>query len=363
MRNGKPYLGGGRYIQASGAAGFAGREIRKRGNSKVFILGGKKALDIALERVEPSLAKEKITYQIEIFQGHCTLAKAAELKKKAEAFGADIIVGIGGGKALDTAKLLANDMDIDVVTIPTSAATCAAFAVLSVIYSDEGDVLYSTFHDREVAAVLVDLDLLSEKCPPRMLASGIADAAAKYPEIAFSMDFAVDWEKSVLPSASLALSKFTWDLFNKIGVQAVADTKANKISPEVEDSICAAIALTGTVSSLVSGGRQLAIAHTFYDGVCKHFKAQQKKYLHGEIVSAGIALQMRVNGFPESDIKQARAFLRALGTPVSFSDLEIDSTESNFKILYDYIKSAMSLSEDWMLERLKIGLREIAAGV
>ena len=359
MRNGNPYLGGGRYIQNGGASALLGSELKRLGAKNAFMIGGKTALSITLGRIEGGLEKESVSYAIHEYSGHCSLEKCASLRAKAEAFGADIIVGIGGGKALDTAKLVANDMGLGVVTIPTSAATCAAFAVLSVVYGENGDVLYSIFHDREVLAVLMDTDIIVSGCPSRMLASGIADAAAKYPEIAFSMDFARDWEKSVLPSASLAISKFTWDLFERKGAKAVTDVAAKRLSAEVEDSICAAVALTGTVSSLVSGGRQLAIAHTFYDGVCKHFKEHQKRFLHGEIVSAGILLQMHVNGAEQVALDGARTFLRSLGTPVSLRDLDLEPSAANVDILYSYISASMDLKEEWMTKRLRSGLEGV----
>ncbi len=159
MRNGNPYLGGGRYIQTQGAAALLGQELKRYGAKHAFILGGHTALSIAVPYFSPGIREEKLDTRIEQFQGHCTLKKVATLREKAEAYSADMIVGVGGGKALDTAKLLANDMGLGIVTIPTSAATCAAFAVLSVVYSDEGDVLYSLFHDREVLSVLVDTDI------------------------------------------------------------------------------------------------------------------------------------------------------------------------------------------------------------
>jgi len=189
-----------------------------------------------------------------------------------------------------------------------------------------------------------------------MFASGIADALAKYPEIAFSMDFATDWEKTVLPSTALALSKHNWDLFLKNGNKALDDISANQATVDAEDVLCASIALTGTVSSLVSGGRQLAIAHTFYDSVCKYFKPQQRKFLHGEIVSAGILLQMLVNGMEAAKIEEIRNFLISIGTPVSLRDLDIEPTDENIETIYTYIRTAMNLTESWMTERLRAGL-------
>jgi glycerol dehydrogenase len=228
-----------------------------------------------------------------------------------------------------------------------------------VIYATNGDVLRSTFHQREVQAVLVDMDLLVRHCPPRMLAAGIADAAAKYPEIAFSIDYAPDWEKSVLPSAALALAKFNWDAFEQKGAQAVQDVQGGKNTGAVEDCVCQSIAVTGTVSSLVSGGRQLAIAHTLYDGVCKHFKDQQRAFLHGEIVSAGIPLQLHVNGAESAEVARACAFLAGLGTPVRLSDLGIPPTPQNLETLCHYICRSMDLSTDWMRARVRTGLESL----
>jgi len=229
-------------------------------------------------------------------------------------------------------------------------------SILSVVYNDNGDVLYSVFHNREVASVLVDMEILTSHCPTRMLAAGIADALAKFPEIAFSMEYASDWEKTVLPSAALVLSKHNWDLFFQKGKKALEDAKTGKLSPELEDVVCAGIALTGTVSSLVSGGRQLAVAHSFYDSICKNFKQQQRKFLHGEIVSAGILLQMLVNGMESAQIDETRNFLSSIGTPVSLRDLDIEPTSFNIDAIYTYIRTTMNLLEGWMTERLRAGL-------
>lgn len=356
MRNGNPYIGSGRYIQTENAVGLLGSEMKRHGSKRAFILGGEKALSVSIDEIEKSIRAENINYVVEEFHGHCSLKKVGMLREKAERYNADMIVGVGGGKALDTAKLLADEMKLRVITIPTSAATCAATAVLSVIYSDDGDVLYNAFYSHEIASILVDTKIIASQCPPRMLASGIADALAKYPEIVFSMNYSTDWEKTVLPSAAIVLAKHNWDLLFQTGKKALEDAQASQITPLLEDVICTNIALTGMVSSLVSGGHQLGIAHFFHDAICKFFKAQQKKFLHGEIVSAGILLQMIVNRVDSLEIEKTRNFLKAIGTPVSLQDIDIEPESKNIEKIYSYIRTAMNLKEPWMNQCLRSGL-------
>jgi glycerol dehydrogenase len=360
MRGGKPYLGTGRYIQQEGAAETLGAEIRRCGSRKAFILGGRTALSVALPRIEPGLKDEGIEYSVREFAGHCTSERCALHRGQAETAGAGIIVGVGGGKVLDTAKCVAEEMNLRAITVPTSAATCSACACMSVMYAEDGDILANSFQYREPQTVLVDMDIIARRCPPRMLASGIADAAAKYPEIAFNLDPSWDWEKSALSFAALRMAEFTWEVFAQRGAHAVGDVRAASNSLDVEDCVSAAVVLTGTVSSLMSGGRQLAIAHALYDAVCKHYKEQQRRFLHGEIVSAGIPLQLYVNGATPDQIDDTRAFLRAVGTPTTLKDLSIDRGSADVDLIFSHICRNAELQDVRLKDRLRQGLEAIA---
>ncbi len=69
MRNGNPYLGGGRYIQTQGAAALLGQELKRYGAKHAFILGGHTALSIAVPYFSPGIREEKLDTRIEQFQG------------------------------------------------------------------------------------------------------------------------------------------------------------------------------------------------------------------------------------------------------------------------------------------------------
>ena len=68
--------------------------------------------------------------------------------------------GIGGGRIIDIAKAAGDMADASIFTIPTSAATCAAYAVLYVVYGEDGNVDHSGFLNHEISGVIVDMDLV-----------------------------------------------------------------------------------------------------------------------------------------------------------------------------------------------------------
>ncbi len=81
-----------------------------------------------------------------LFSGHCSESDVAQLVAEA---GDDraVVIGVGGGALLDTAKAVARRLGLPVVAIPTIAATCAAWTPLSVWYNDAGQALHFEIFD------------------------------------------------------------------------------------------------------------------------------------------------------------------------------------------------------------------------
>ena len=89
------------------------------------------------------------------FTGHCSERDVAGL---VQASGDDraVVIGVGGGALLDSAKVLARRLGVPLVAIPTIAATCAAWTPLSVWYSDAGQALNFEIFDDANFLVLVE---------------------------------------------------------------------------------------------------------------------------------------------------------------------------------------------------------------
>ncbi|MDF2903310.1 MAG: glycerol dehydrogenase-like oxidoreductase, partial [Bacillus sp. (in: firmicutes)] len=121
------------YINEENIIKSSGKYISVISKSAI-IIGGKQALEAVGNALFNSLNESGVSYKTELVTGFCT-KKAIQIltaiTKEAEV---GVVVGVGGGSVLDIAKAVAEDSHLPVVTIPTIAATCAAWSALTVIY-------------------------------------------------------------------------------------------------------------------------------------------------------------------------------------------------------------------------------------
>ncbi len=98
---------------------------------------------------------------------------------------ADMVFGVGGGKALDTVKCLCITDDKPVFTFPTIASNCAACTSVSIKYNEDGTFLNQTFCTACHARILSTRKSLP-KAPAQYMWAGIGDTYAKYYEATIS---------------------------------------------------------------------------------------------------------------------------------------------------------------------------------
>ena len=156
-------FGAGRYIQQRQALETVAEEAGRLGK-KPFIIAGPRAWEATEGRIERTLKEAGMDFELSVYPGQNTYEKAKEHAAKAIELGCDVIIGVGGGRIMDQSKAAAYYGGVTlalprghmpVVQIPTSIATCAAFAPLSVMYTEEGASLGSLRHNFEMDAILV----------------------------------------------------------------------------------------------------------------------------------------------------------------------------------------------------------------
>lgn len=325
-------FGAGRYIQEAGALALVGAEVARLGK-KALVIAGPRALAATEGKVEQSLLASGVDYILSVYAGQNTYQRAKDHALQALTSGCEVIVGIGGGRIMDQAKAAAHFAgDLPIVQVPTSIATCAAFAPLSVMYTEEGASLGSLRYDHEVNAIVMDMDVICKE-PPRYAASGIMDGMAKMIEIQNGRSSIELDEVSIGLFTAYTIAEMAYRVYEREAHQCCADIAAGKLTKAVEDIAYLNVAVAGVVSGVSKGFGQTALGHETYELVRTHFTQEARDYLHGEIVAVGDVLQLAFNGHADQ-IPAFRDFMRSMNMAITLDEMGIDPASPKVENLF-----------------------------
>lgn len=296
-------------------------EIIARLGQRAFVIGGARAL-VAAESFVTSLRNSQHAIDVRTFRGECTDRAIGRMAEDAK--GCDVIIGIGGGKALDTAKATASLLDLACVTVPTSPATCAAYTPLSIVHEEGGQYAESRRLPQPVTLAVIDPALMAS-APPHLLAAGMVDALARYTDASLASRGA---RLSVGAAASLAISQACIDhAIAPFGTTALNASSGNEVGIEFQRVVDACIlgaGLAGETGARFFGrGFSHAVGYALADIPCS------AGILHGEAVGLGIVTQSAIDPDAEGDLSLPCLLQRLAGwhVPTRFSDVGIDLTK------------------------------------
>lgn len=303
--------------------------------SRALLLGGEKALKAGEKRLIEALKRSGQDVEIihtAVFGSDCTYANIRKWAEYAKEQNADMIFGMGGGKALDTAKGAAYEAGIPVFTFPTIAATCAGTTALSVVYKEDGNFDSFYFYERPAHHCFIDLTVIAQ-APSRYLQAGMGDTIGKY----FECHFAARGDRLLHGSAlGREISNMCYAPLREYGVQAYRDCKKHLVTTALEQAVLANIVSTGLVSLMVLDDYNCAVAHSVYYGLVL-LPGFEEKYLHGNVVAYGVLVQLAVDGKMEEAVT-LKAFLRELEIPTTLGEMEVSLDREYLKaVLADIV--------------------------
>ncbi|NMR84168.1 iron-containing alcohol dehydrogenase, partial [Vibrio parahaemolyticus] len=126
-----------KYVQGNGALANLGNYVKALG-SKPLILADAFVTRLVGDTVATSCHGAGIQPEFDCFNGECSRPEIDRLLARCSQTPFDVIIGIGGGKTLDTAKAVAFYQKLPVVIVPTIASTDAPTSALAVIYTPQG---------------------------------------------------------------------------------------------------------------------------------------------------------------------------------------------------------------------------------
>jgi glycerol dehydrogenase len=319
-----------KYVQGEDELKNLGYFIKTFGSSALLIAHSD---DVARVKAKLDATREKfgVTLVESAFGGECSRREVARLKEVAKKNNCGCTIGLGGGKAIDTAKCVAEGESV--IIVPTIAATDAPTSHSAVLYTDDGAFDDYAYFKQSPSVVLVDTTVIA-KAPTRFLVSGMGDALSTYFEArATSSAFAnvnaglpCGAREGVCPPArstktALALASLCYETLLADGAKAKAACDGNQVTQALENIIEANILLSGL--GFESGG--LAGAHAIHDGLT--ILEGTHRYFHGEKVAFGTIAQLILENSPEEELYQVLDFCLEVGLPVCLKDIGVDSLE------------------------------------
>ena len=315
-----------KYVQGEDELLNLGYFVKTFGDSALLI-----AHEMDVERVKAKLdataEKFGVTFVPSNFGGECSRQEIARLQAVAKENGCACTIGLGGGKAIDTAKCVAQGDAL--IICPTIAATDAPTSHSAVMYTPDGAFDDYAYFKQSPSVVMIDTTVIAN-APTRFLVSGMGDALATYFEARATQRACANvnaglpcgFREGFCPPAKTTLaSQLMAELCYKTlladGAKAKAACDCNAVTPALENIIETNILLSGL--GFESGG--LAAAHAVHDGLTA--LAGTHHNTHGEKVAFGTLVQLVLENAPMEEINEVLGFCKSVGLPMCLADIGV----------------------------------------
>ena len=308
-----------RYVQGPGVLGELPALLTERGIRRPMLLWGKRTRTAVADLVLPPLKQADSRVEEYILTGQCSREECQRVVDAMTQAEADAIVALGGGKALDLSKGVANKAGVPCVVVPTILSNDAPATACTVWYHEDGSFSDTEGWPSNPDIVLVDTQVCV-KAPLRMFLAGIADSLATFLEAEPSYLAHIPTRLQHLPTMTARMmARLCYDVIRADAESAILAAKSGVVTPAYERVAEASILLSGV------GWESCGTAAAHVLGTRLADFPQLHSAMHGEKVSFGIVTQLLLD--PNTDMGQAAElvdFMLRLGLPVTMEDIGLD---------------------------------------
>ncbi|MBO0428747.1 glycerol dehydrogenase [Vagococcus fluvialis] len=324
----KAFISPAKYVQGEDEILNLGYYVKTFGKSALLI-----AHQDDINRVQKQLDETVKKFGIKIvashFNGECSRQEVARLQEVAKENHTDCVIGLGGGKAIDTSKCVAEGENL--IIVPTIAATDAPTSHSAVLYTEDGEFDDYAYFKQSPSVVLVDTKIIAN-APTRFLVAGMGDALSTLFEArATARSFSnVNAglpngyiTKETAPAkntiAAYTLARVCYETLLENGFNAKIACDNNIVTPALENIVETNILLSGL--GFESSG--LAAVHAIHDGLTALEGTHH--YFHGEKVAFSVICQLVLENAPIEELYEVLDFSLSIGLPVCLEDIGVES--------------------------------------
>lgn len=302
--------------------------VTRRYGKTAVVIGGK----TAMEKAKPELLAALKGSELEItdfiwYGGDSNYENIEMLKAMPEVQNADMVFGVGGGRAVDTVKTLCDRMDKPFFTFPTLASNCASCTAISVIYNADGTFKEYAYLKAPALHTFINTKIIAES-PEKLFWAGIGDALSKEYEVVFACR---DKDMTHTPLLGKVLAEACTEPLVSYGKKALEDCRNNVSSKNIEQIALDIIITTGLVSNFTVHQNNpdpnddyyynSSLAHCVYYGASLFPKCEHD-HLHGEIVSFGVLCLLTYDEQFE-ERQRIFEFNRSIGLPCTLGEIAL----------------------------------------
>lgn len=303
---------------------FPGKCVQGNGIIKdlphyIDLFGGKAFLVVtpSMEKLVRSLGLAD-QHKMVVFRGPCCWDECNKLIDIAKEGDYTVVVAIGGGKVVDSAKVVADKLDLRSIMVPSVAASSAAFSGCSVMYTPD-NIEEGVYYEKHSPDVLMLDNEVIIGAKTRYFVAGMGDALAVLFEgrgcNRTGSQNSLHGNQTFL---ALAMCEYCYDALIRYGFIAKEAYDRKVVTPAVERMIEVNLLSAG----IAFEGAGLAAAHAIHNGLTL-IPTIREDMLHGEIVAFGVLSELHLTNAVPEEMDEVYDFCERVGLPTTFEDLGI----------------------------------------